>query len=137
MTGQPPIGDQRPGTARSSPPRPVLVEIAAALVIVGGAFNLLLSVDAMVTLARQGGDIGLLPVVTIVLAMTVLALGLLVRSGRAWLVALNVVAVLAFLELISQTPVGLVFGMLDVVVVLALIRERPWFEAKSAERRSG
>jgi hypothetical protein len=48
---------------------------------------------------------------------------------------LNVAAVLGFLELLSGTPVGLLFGGFDVVVVLALARERPWFDEKALERR--
>jgi hypothetical protein len=112
----------------------VLVELASALLIVGGAMNLLLSIQVLVRLGQEGGEIGILTVVTIALAIATFALGLLVRYGRAWLVAVNVVAVLAFLELISGTLVGLLFGVIDVVIVLALVRERPWFEGAAEER---
>ena len=101
----------------------------------GSLINLLISVDGLVTFAQKGGDIGVATVVTIVLATLTLGLGLAVRFGRGWLLTVNVVAVIGFLELLSQTPVGLFFGGLDVGIVLALFRERPWFEW-SAEGRA-
>ena len=109
------------------PSRPVLVELASALLIVSGAITLLLSIQAMVALAGQGVGVGGLSLVTIVLAIVTLALGVAVRYGRGWLVAVNVVAVLAFLELISASAIGLFFGLVDTIVVLALFREREWF----------
>ena len=60
-------------------------------------------------------------------------LGVLVRTGRAWLVALNVAAVAGFLELLSGSAQGLLFGALDVVVVVLLLRDRPWFHGPDAE----
>jgi hypothetical protein len=125
-------GDPKAATVR--PQRPILIELASALLVVGGAVNVLLSVDVLARIAQQGTGIGLLTVLTIVLNTTILALGVLVRMGRAWLVAVNVVAVLGFLELISGTTLGLVFGAIDVLIVLALVHERPWFEASAAQR---
>jgi hypothetical protein len=107
--------------------RPVLVEIAAALLIVGGALNLLISIQVLATLGQQGEPIGPLTLITIVLGVATLALGVLVRFGQVWLIAVNVVAVLAFLELTSGSPVGLFFGVLDTIVVIALLKEREWF----------
>ena len=109
--------------------RPLLVELAAALMIVSGAVSLLLSIQALVFLANEGVGIGDLSLITIVLAIVELGLGIAVRYGRAWLVTVNVVAVLAFLELISGSTIGLFFGLLDTIVVLALFREREWFRA--------
>lgn len=134
MSGEPPVADQQPAVRRPFHPRPVLVELASALLVVGGAFNLLLSIDALINLAQGGTDIAILVAITIALSTLTLALGLLVRFGRGWLVTINVVAVIGFLELLSATPVGLVFGALDVIVVLALVRERPWFEWSARER---
>jgi hypothetical protein len=73
-------------------------------------------------------------VITIVVATVTLGLGLAVRFGRAWLVTVNVMAVIGFLELLSQSSIGLLFGVLDVFVVLALFRERPWFEWSARQR---
>jgi lysylphosphatidylglycerol synthetase-like protein (DUF2156 family) len=109
--------------------RPVLVELASALMIVSGAVSLLLSIQAIINLANQWLGIGDLSLLTIVVAIVELALGLAVRYGRAWLVTVNVVAVLAFLELISGSAIGLFFGLLDTIVVIALFREREWFRS--------
>ena len=116
--------------------RPVLVELASAILIVSGALNLLISIQVLATLGTAGNDVGLLTLITVVLAAVSLTLGLLVRYGRAWLVAINVVAVVAFLELTSGSPVGLLLGAVDTFVVLALIRERPWFAAALPEPES-
>jgi hypothetical protein len=128
------VGDQAPPAPRAFHPRPVLVELASALLVVGAAVNLLISVDGLVSFAQAGGDIGVPTLITIVVATVTLALGIAVRFGRAWLVTVNVVAVIGFLELISQTSIGLLFGVLDVFVVLALFRERPWFEWSARQR---
>jgi hypothetical protein len=117
-------------------PRPVLVELASAILIVGGALNLLISIQVIATLGTEGSEVGLLTLITVALAALSLTLGLLVRYGRAWLVAINVVAVVAFLELTSGSPVGLLLGGVDTFVVLALFRERPWFESAGPEPES-
>jgi hypothetical protein len=116
--------------------RPVLVELASALLIVSGAMNLLISVQVLGILGEQGSDTGPLSLVTIVVAIATLLLGFLVRYGRAWLVAVNVVAVVAFLELTSGSPVGLLFGGVDTFVVIALLIERPWFTNPAPEPES-
>jgi hypothetical protein len=113
--------------------RPVLVEIASAMLIVSGVLNLLLSIQAIAALGQQGQQVGALTLITIGLTVATLALGVLVRFGRAWLVAVNVVAVVAFLELTAGDLVGLLFGAVDTVVVIALLVERPWFVSRSRE----
>lgn len=132
--GEPPLADQQPAQRKPFRPRPILVELASALLVVGSIFNLLISIDGLVLFAQGGGDIGLATIITIVLATLTFGLGLAVRFARAWLLTVNVIAVIGFLELLSQTPVGLLFGALDVIVVLALFRERPWFEWSALER---
>ena len=112
----------------------MLVELASAILVVGAAVNLLISVDGLVSLAQTGGDIALPTVITIAVATLTLGLGIATRFGRAWLVTLNVMAVIGFLELLSGTSIGLLFGLLDVFVVLALLRERPWFEWSARQR---
>jgi hypothetical protein len=132
--GEPAAADEAPAQRRAFRPRPVLVEAASAILVVGGAVNLLLSVDVLIKLAQGGTEIAVLTLITIALATLNLALGLAIRFGRGWLVTLNVVAVFGFLELLSATPVGLFFGALDVLVVLGLAREKPWFDWMAAER---
>lgn len=135
-SGEPPVADQVPAstTRRAFHPRPVLVELASAILVVGAAVNLLISVDGLVAFAQAGGDIGLPTVITIAVATSTLGLGIAVRFGRAWMLAVNVMAVIGFLEVISETSIGLLFGVLDVFVVLSLIRERPWFLWSAAQR---
>jgi hypothetical protein len=132
--GEPPVADEAPAVPRAFHPRPILVELASAILVVGAATNLLISVDGLLGLAQTGGDIGVPAVITIAVATVTFGLGLAVRFGRAWLVTVNVMAVIGFLELLSQTAIGLVFGGLDVFVVLALMRERPWFEWSARQR---
>lgn len=132
--GDPPTADQAPAPRRAFHPRPILVELASAILVVGAAINLLISVDGLVYFAQGGGDIVVPTILTIAVATVALALGIAVRFGRAWLVTVNVVAVIGFLELVSQSSIGLLFGGLDVLVVLALFRERPWFEWSARER---
>ena len=108
--------------------RPVLIELASALLVVGGAVDLLLSIQVLLILAQRGESIGVLAAITIALATASLAMGIAIRFGRLWLVTINVAAVLGFLELLSATPVGIVFGAIDVFIVIALTREKPWFD---------
>ncbi|HEX7950720.1 MAG TPA: hypothetical protein VF494_10260 [Candidatus Limnocylindrales bacterium] len=123
QAGRPP--DIRPG---SRPPRPVLVELAAAVLVVGALLSIVSSIEVVFRFASEGQPTDPFAAITTGVGLGLLVLGLLVRSGRAWLVTVNVVAVVAFLELISSSIVGLLFGGLDVFVLLALVRERPWFE---------
>jgi hypothetical protein len=131
-----------PAAAGQSPPpaarrrRPVLVELASALLVVSGVMNLLISIQVLATLGSEGDEIGGLTLVTVALAAATLVLGLLVRFGRAWLLAVNVVAVVAFLELTSGSVVGLLFGAVDTFVVIALLVERQWFTAPGPEPES-
>ena len=113
--------------ARERPPRPVLVELAAAIVVVGGALSLLQSVDVVMRLGEQGAISDSLAVLDLLIAVGSIVLGVLIRVGRAWLVAINVLAVAGFLELTSGSAVGFLTGGLDVFVVIVLMLERPWF----------
>ena len=95
--------------------------------IVSGIISVLISIEAASTLASKGQDPEGLLLVVLAIGVGSTVLGVLVRTGRAWLVALNVAAVAGFLELTSGTVQGWLFGGLDVLVVLLLLRERPWF----------
>jgi hypothetical protein len=103
------------------------VEVAAALLITTGAISTLTTAEA--TLALMARNDASLPLALLSLAIGVgsIILGVLVRTGRAWLVAVNVAAVAGFLEITSGTIPGFVFGGMDVVIVLLLMRDRPWF----------
>ena len=114
------------------PPRPAMVEAAAAILIVVGVAGI-----AAQVLAIAGGtavpSAGAEPILLLQYALIVLTIviGLLVRAGRAWLLSVNVVAVILFLDL-TAVPSGnvfaLIFSVLDAIVFVTLIRHRWWFE---------
>ena len=113
-----------PDGSPQRPERPVLVELASAIMVVGGIMGVLSSIDVMSRLAEGGDDtIGPLIVLSVVIGIASILLGVLIRLG----VALNVTAIAAFLELTSGSIVGLVFGMLDAFVVMVLLVEQRWF----------
>ena len=124
-----------PGTAadvaeaegRQRPPRPAWVELAAAMLVVSGATSLIQTVSAFASLADRTTPSEPLFLLSIAIGIGTVVLGILVRYGRAWLVAVNVAAIAGFLELTSGTPQGLVLGALDVIVVAILVSQRPWF----------
>ena len=123
------------------PRRPVGVELAAAIMVVGGLISTLTSIEAAAAFGARGELSVPLTALSIGLGVAFVILGLLLRTGRAWLVALNVAAVAGFLELTSGTAPGLLFGVLDVLVVLLLLRDRPWFrwspDAETGRRPAG
>ena len=115
------------------PPRPALVELAAAILIVGGGLQLLFGLATLPNVPP-----GAEPFAAIALGLNVasIALGLLVRIGRAWLVAVNFAVVLAFLDLLGSggSPISLTLGAAEVAVVLILFARRPWFDEMRAWR---
>jgi hypothetical protein len=114
-------------TSPSRPPRPVLVELAAAILIVGGALSFVTSIEGLSRLADRGEAELSVATLSLFIGAVSVALGLVLRTGRAWLIGINLVAIAGFLELVSGTVVGLLYGALDVFVVLALIATRDWF----------
>jgi sulfite exporter TauE/SafE len=102
------------------------VELAAAILIIGSGTDALISLEGMAT--APTADARVLAALSVVVGIALVWLGLLLRAGRAWLVAINVVAIAAFLELRSLTFVGLLSAILDFVVVALLLRTRWWFQ---------
>jgi hypothetical protein len=115
------------------PARPPAVELAGAILIVGGVVGLIGLVTAAPGLPAF--TLGLL-LLTLALNVAPIAIGVLVRMGRAWIVDVNYVAVIAFLDLLSigSSPLGLIFGVANVLVVIILIRHKPWFDEMSRWR---
>lgn len=113
------------------PPRPVLVELAAAVLIIGSAMDVFISFEGTATAPTAEGR--LLFALSTAIGAALVVLGLLVRAGRAWIVAINVVAVAAFLEITSLTFAGLVSMVLDLAVLVILLRERWWFQWRPPE----
>lgn len=114
-------------------PRPWLVELAAAILIVAGVLGALGAIGGAASLPP---GTGLLVAATLALNVASVAVGVLIRIGRWWIVAVNYVAVLGFLDLTaaSASPLALLLGILDVAVVLILLVNRPWFEARARAR---
>ena len=105
------------------PPRPVLIEIAAAILVVGGLTSILGSLGTLDPNAEA------LDIVFLGLGALTVLVGLLVRAGRAWVIDVNVVAIVLFLEVTAlPSAVAIVFVALDTIVLFALIRHRAWFD---------
>ena len=113
------------------PRRPILVEVAAALLIVFSATDVLISLEGMATAPTQAGRV--LAATSVSIGLLLVILGSFVRKGRAWLLALNVAAIAAFLELQSLSFVGLLAAASDMLVVGILLRERWWFQWRPPE----
>jgi hypothetical protein len=120
-------GDHRPA-------RPAVVELAAAILITSGVLGLVGAIGAASDLPA-GTE--LLFVLTAALNVGSLVIGLLVRTGRAWLLAVNYVAVLGFLDFTGAPASGLalLLGIADVIVVVILLAQKPWFDAMRSVRR--
>jgi hypothetical protein len=111
------------------PRRPLLVELASAFLIVNGLLSTSASANIVMKMGEtQGiGDPGVLLLITLAIGISTIVLGILIRFARAWIVALNVAAVAGYLELTAGSQPGMIVGLLDVFVVLALLMTRPWF----------
>ena len=124
-----PVGAR--GTGDEPPPRPArpgLVELAAAIMIVTGALGLF----AALAFSRglpPGNEI--IFISTVVIGIGSIVLGLLIRLGRMWFLTINYAAVLGFLDLLNAgtSPLSLMLGLSDILVVGILIGNKAWFDA--------
>jgi hypothetical protein len=113
------------------PPRPILVELGSAILVVGGLTAIIGWLGAQVAGVGIPADAGLLPAVVVGLNVVAIATGVLIRSGRYWRLCVNIVAVAIFLYLTAfPNPMAVFFGFLDTIVFFGLIRHRAWFEWK-------
>lgn len=111
-----------------APSRPAPIELAAAILIVGGVLGLFGAVSGIASL--PAGSEPFFPL-TVALSVGSIVAGVLVRFGRLWVVAVNYVAVLGFLDLLAAgaSPLGLMLGVADIVVVVILFVHKAWFDA--------
>lgn len=125
--------DERQTPARPRLPRPVAVELAAAILIVSAVVGIITAVGTWLS-----GSPDPFLWVGIVLNAGSLVLGLATRVGRLWLVTLNYAAVLGFLDLLgaAASPQALMIGLGEVLVVVLLVVRKPWFDAV-ADARAG
>lgn len=110
------------------PIRPAAVDVVAALFVFGGLFGLtqLVFGDFVITgqLPAKGPILG----VAAILYAASIALGIGIRTGRAWLAALNLAIVFAVVYVAAfGKPVALALGVAHGVAAVLLIRVRPWF----------
>jgi hypothetical protein len=136
----PPIDDTEADAEADDAPsrgrRPVAIELAAALLIITGLVQLFGAIGAANTVAP--GSEGLVALSVALDLGTILA-GLLTRSGRLWLLVVNYVAVLGFLDLlrITASPVALMLALVDAFVLYTLFTNRPWFSRPPDDASDG
>ncbi len=115
------------------PARPPTIELAAAILIVGGVIGLISLVTSAASLPA-----GIEPFIVMTVALDVgsIVIGLLIRVGRQWVLAVNYVAVLGFVDLLASggSPLALMLGVAEVIVVVILLLRRPWFDDLGAWR---
>ena len=131
MSGARPPEAVRTPERASMPPRPVSVELAAAILIVTGVIGIITAVGASVS-----GSTDPFTWVGVALNMGSVILGVATRVGRLWLVTLNYVAILGFLDILGSaaSPQALMVGLAEVLVVVILILRKPWFDAVADAR---
>ena len=113
------------------PPRPMLVELGAAILIVGGFTSVIGWIAAAIFGSPIPTDAGPVPLIVVGLNVVVIAIGLLMRSGRLWRLCVNFVAVTIFLYLtFFPNPIAVFYLFLDTIVFVGLVRHRWWFEWK-------
>ena len=116
------------GAGPVGPARPASVELAAAILIVGGAIQLLLGLTTLPGLPPGAEGFAAL---ALALDAGSIATGVITRAGRAWLFAVNFAAILGFLDLLGAggSPLQLMLGAAEVLVVVILLARKPWFDA--------
>lgn len=116
------------------PPRPVLVELASAILIVGSITALMgLGIQQLVA-PNLPADAGLGVLLIAAVDLVTFAIGLLIRAGRWWRLCINAVAIAMFLYLTRfPNPIAVLYLVLDTVVFFALMRHRAWFDWDPAQ----
>jgi hypothetical protein len=128
MSDEQPTDAQQADVAPPKPDRPPAVELAAAILVVTGALGLF----AALAFSRglpPGAEI--IFISTVVIGVGSIVLGLLVRRGRVWFLTINYAAVLGFLDLLNAgtSPLSLMLGLSDLLVVGLLLSNKAWFDA--------
>lgn len=130
--------DSTRAPAAERPRRPLSIEIAGAILIVGGLSAIVATGAELLSGDPATADPGARPVIALILGLNALTVivGALARRGQAWLLCINVVAVVLFIELTavpSGSAIASLLAILDGFVFVALARNRAWFEWRSPE----
>ena len=124
-----------PLTEEPAPPpsRPGAIELAAAILIASGIVGVLVAASTAGNLPPGTEPFQLL---TVALDVGSIVIGVLVRFGRSWILAVNYVAVLGFLDLVGAgtSSLSLILGLADIVVVVVLFVQKAWFDALRERR---
>jgi hypothetical protein len=116
------------------PPRPILVELGSAILIVGGLTALVGWIVGQLISPNLPTDAGLVPAIVVGLNVVAIATGVFIRNGRYWRICINIVAVAMFLYLTAfPNPIAVFYLFLDTVVFFGLVRHRDWFDWKPSE----
>ena len=112
-------------------PRPAAIELAAAILIIGGILGFAGAIGGAASLPA---GTGLLLAVTLALDIASIVVGVLIRMGRLWILDVNYVAIVGFLDLLAAggSPIALIRGIGEVLVVVILLVYRPWFVRRAA-----
>lgn len=116
------------------PDRPASIELAAALVLVNAIFRLVVIALAATQDPPVAPIAPLELLVELALQIGLVVVSLLVRAGRAWVVAINVLAVVAFVQAFGLSAVGLSFALLYGLAFILVFRARAWFDAMTRWR---
>jgi hypothetical protein len=121
-----------PDEARQRPPRPALIELVAALLIVAGILGL---ISLFAPDPRRPEGLEGLAALAIALNILQIVVGVLVRMGRLWIVDVNYVAVLGFLDLAGAggSSLALLLGLIELGSLAVLFAYRSWFDGRWAQ----
>ncbi len=115
------------------PLRPVQVELASAILIVGGITALVGWLVAQIFSLGIAANAGLIPAIFVILNVVAIAMGVAIRRRRYWRLCINVVAISILLYLTGvSSPIAIFYVALDVVVFYALFQQRAWFAGNDA-----
>lgn len=111
------------------PVRPVLVELASAILIVGGITAIVGWLVAQVLDIGAAANAGLVPVIFVILNVVAIAMGVAIRRRRYWRLCINLVALSMLLYLTGlSSPIAMFYFALYAVVFYALFQHRSWFD---------
>jgi hypothetical protein len=114
------------------PRRPALIELSAALLIVAGLLGI---VGLFAPDPSKPEGLEWAAVITAILNVAQIVVGLLIGAGRLWIIDVNYVAVLGFLDLVGAagSPLAFTLGLIELGVLAVLFAYRPWFDGRWAD----